>query len=140
MIPYVVSRRAHGMHMNGLYAGIPGRWPITSAGCGTERRRKAKGPASRHDGPTDPLGGGDGIMAVSKAEDRASPTEVAAVLIDRRGVVTGLSRAAEDLLERQAADVLGRSVLRLLVDPAPSNPLAGSRTQVRSPCGAVPER
>ncbi|MFJ9060611.1 SpoIIE family protein phosphatase [Streptomyces sp. NPDC102409] len=64
-------------------------------------------------------------MGVTRAGDRASPTEVAAVLIDRRGVVTGLSRAAADLLERPAAGVLGRSVLRLLAEPRAGAPSGG---------------
>ncbi|MFC8224991.1 SpoIIE family protein phosphatase [Streptomyces sp. NPDC057287] len=61
-------------------------------------------------------------MAVGRTGDCDSPAEVAAVLIDRRGVVTGLSRTAEDLLGRPAADVVGRSVLRLLAEPRAAAP------------------
>lgn len=56
-------------------------------------------------------------MGMSRADDRASPAGVAAALTDRRGVLVGWSRAAEELLARPAADVLGRSVLRLLAEP-----------------------
>ncbi|MFJ5780176.1 SpoIIE family protein phosphatase [Streptomyces sp. NPDC093094] len=56
--------------------------------------------------------------------ERAAPgggplADAAAALIDRRGVVIGWSRAAETLLERPAARVLGRSVLRLTAGPPP---------------------
>ncbi|MGW5638810.1 SpoIIE family protein phosphatase [Streptomyces sp. NPDC003832] len=48
-------------------------------------------------------------------------TDTAAALIDHRGVVVAWSRAAEALLERPAAQVLGRSVLRLLAGPRPAD-------------------
>ncbi|WP_327165421.1 SpoIIE family protein phosphatase [Streptomyces zaomyceticus] len=50
------------------------------------------------------------------ASEGAPPPQVAAALVDRRGVVLGWSRAAERLVERPAAEVLRRSVLRLLAD------------------------
>lgn len=56
-------------------------------------------------------------MRVSDADGDCPPVGVAAALVDRRGVVTGWSRAAEELLDRPAAEVLGRSVLRLLAGP-----------------------
>ncbi|MFD4256896.1 SpoIIE family protein phosphatase [Streptomyces sp. NPDC058534] len=42
---------------------------------------------------------------------------VATALIDDRGIVIGWSRAAEQLLGRAAAHVLGRSIVRLLAEP-----------------------
>ncbi|MFE6365794.1 SpoIIE family protein phosphatase [Streptomyces sp. NPDC057806] len=57
-------------------------------------------------------------MDVSMAGGGVPPAEVAAALVDRRGIVTGWSPAAERLLQRSAAEVLHRSVLRLLAEPA----------------------
>ncbi|MFE5393033.1 SpoIIE family protein phosphatase [Streptomyces sp. NPDC056568] len=57
-------------------------------------------------------------MNKDDAADDAPPHQVAAALVDARGVVVGWSRAAEHLVERPAAEVLGRSVLRLLADPS----------------------
>ncbi|MFE6365700.1 SpoIIE family protein phosphatase [Streptomyces sp. NPDC057806] len=51
------------------------------------------------------------------APDGGPLAEAAAALLDRRGVVIGWSTAAEDLLERPAAQVLGRSVVRLMAEP-----------------------
>ncbi|MFH8802105.1 SpoIIE family protein phosphatase [Streptomyces sp. NPDC017936] len=58
-------------------------------------------------------------MRASDAGSGGQPADVAAALVDRRGVVVGWSRVAEDLLERPASEVLGRSVLRLLDGPGP---------------------
>lgn len=52
------------------------------------------------------------------AEPSGGPlAEAAAALIDRRGVVSGWSPAAEELLKLGASQVVGRSVVRLLADP-----------------------
>jgi serine phosphatase RsbU (regulator of sigma subunit)/PAS domain-containing protein/anti-sigma regulatory factor (Ser/Thr protein kinase) len=56
-------------------------------------------------------------MDVSSAGSCAPLADVAAALVDHRGVVIGWSRAAEHLSERAAAEVLDRSVLRLLAEP-----------------------
>ncbi|MFF1273078.1 SpoIIE family protein phosphatase [Streptomyces marokkonensis] len=59
-------------------------------------------------------------MRVSSADNGGPLADVAAALVDRHGVVVGWSRGAEDLLGRPAAEVLGRSVLRLLAGPRPA--------------------
>ncbi|WP_407562268.1 SpoIIE family protein phosphatase [Streptomyces sp. 184] len=59
-------------------------------------------------------------MRVSDAGVDGPPADLAAALLDRRGVVTGWTRAAEELVGRPAAEVLGRSVLRLLAGPRPA--------------------
>ncbi|MEU3733880.1 SpoIIE family protein phosphatase [Streptomyces sp. NPDC033538] len=76
-------------------------------------------------------------MNMGDAGDGAPPSPVAAALVDRRGVVVGWSRAAEHLAERPAAEVLRRSVLRLLADPgaAPAGWLPDSGT-TRLRCGS----
>ncbi|MFB7089191.1 SpoIIE family protein phosphatase [Streptomyces sp. NPDC056296] len=56
-------------------------------------------------------------MRVGTADHGGQPPEAAAALINHRGVVIGWSHAAEVLLGRPAAAVLGRSVLRLLAGP-----------------------
>ncbi|MFB7031674.1 MULTISPECIES: SpoIIE family protein phosphatase [unclassified Streptomyces] len=56
-------------------------------------------------------------MDASTVESRVPLAGVAAALVNHRGIVIGWSRAAERLLERPAAKVLDRSVLRLLAEP-----------------------
>ncbi|MFD8198067.1 SpoIIE family protein phosphatase [Streptomyces sp. NPDC059701] len=74
----------------------------------------------------------------------APPSQVAAALIDRRGVVVGWPRAAEDLVQRPAAEVLHRSVLRLLADPdvVPTGrlPDSGTTTLRSGPGKIIPVR
>ncbi|MFB6770730.1 SpoIIE family protein phosphatase [Streptomyces sp. NPDC056337] len=67
---------------------------------------------------------------MDEAAGSAPPSRVAAALVDPRGVVVGWSRAAEHLVQRPAAEVLRRSVLRLLADPgaAPAGRLPDSGT------------
>ncbi|WP_443033817.1 PAS domain-containing protein [Streptomyces sp. AD681] len=56
-------------------------------------------------------------MNARDAADGGSPSQVASALVDRRGAVVGWSHAAERLVQRPAAEILRRSVLRLLADP-----------------------
>ncbi|GGY78596.1 hypothetical protein GCM10010363_69500 [Streptomyces omiyaensis] len=61
----------------------------------------------------------EAVAMSTKAEDAGEgvpPPQVAAALVDRRGVVIGWSHAAERLVERPAPEVMHRSVLRLLAD------------------------
>lgn len=76
-------------------------------------------------------------MNTGDAADGAPPGQVAAALVDRRGVVVGWSRAAEQLVEWPAAETLHRSVLRLLADPdaAPAGWLP-DRGTTRLRCGS----
>ncbi|MFD4985810.1 SpoIIE family protein phosphatase [Streptomyces sp. NPDC058374] len=64
-------------------------------------------------------------MGASEAGE-GPPGGVAAALVDRRGVVKGWSRAAEESLGLPAAEVLGRSVRRLLAEPDPRSALPES--------------
>ncbi|MEU9591643.1 SpoIIE family protein phosphatase [Streptomyces sp. NPDC048219] len=76
-------------------------------------------------------------MNAGDAADDASPVQAASALVDRRGVVIGWSRAAEHLVERPAAEILRRSVLRLLADPGAAS--AGGlpdRGTTRVRCGS----
>ncbi|MFD8643127.1 SpoIIE family protein phosphatase [Streptomyces zaomyceticus] len=77
------------------------------------------------------------ITNVDDASEGAPPPQVAAALVDPRGVVLGWSRAAERLVERPAAEVLRRSVLRLLADrdAAPAGRLPDHGT-TRLRCGS----
>ncbi|MFG2833497.1 SpoIIE family protein phosphatase [Streptomyces zaomyceticus] len=77
------------------------------------------------------------ITNVDDASEGAPPPQVAAALVDSRGVVLGWSRAAERLVERPAAEVLRRSVLRLLADrdAAPAGRLPDHGT-TRLRCGS----
>ncbi|GAA3311616.1 SpoIIE family protein phosphatase [Streptomyces cinereospinus] len=61
-------------------------------------------------------------MDVKRAGSRTPLAEVAAALVDHRGVVIGWSRAAEHLLGRPAAEVVDRSILRLLDEPGATVP------------------
>ncbi|WP_411075013.1 SpoIIE family protein phosphatase [Streptomyces sp. cmx-4-7] len=74
---------------------------------------------------------------VDDAVEGVPPSQVAAALVDRRGVVIGWSRAAERLVERPASEVLRRSVLRLLADrdAAPAGRLP-DRGTARLRCGS----
>ncbi|MFG3248823.1 SpoIIE family protein phosphatase [Streptomyces sp. NPDC048187] len=76
-------------------------------------------------------------MNACDAADGGSPSQVASALVDRRGAVVGWSRAAERLVQRPAAEILGRSVLRLLADPdaVPAGGLPDSGT-ARLRCGS----
>ncbi|KAB8159450.1 SpoIIE family protein phosphatase [Streptomyces sp. 3MP-14] len=65
-------------------------------------------------------------------DDGGPLADTAVALVERRGVVVGWSRAAEELLERPAAEVLGRSVLRLLTE--------ADRAALAEPAGSPPER
>ncbi|MFE1443383.1 SpoIIE family protein phosphatase [Streptomyces sp. NPDC058739] len=57
-------------------------------------------------------------MRSSPPGDAGPLDDVATALIDARGVVVSWSDTAAELLNRPAAEVRGRSVLRLLADPA----------------------
>ncbi|MFG3133253.1 SpoIIE family protein phosphatase [Streptomyces tendae] len=76
-------------------------------------------------------------MNAGDVADGGSPAQVASALVDRRGAVVGWSRAAERLVERSAAEILRRSVLRLLADPdaVPPGGLPDSGT-ARLRCGS----